>query len=178
MLLLLLFFYSCVLEMNLKKSIHVLLRDVPLQCRVGVLAHHVIYGPHNLSHFLKKREESHCGDTLTINDAQNTVYAVTAQSHLSVYVAVSVNVIKVKRPLQLFSQCSSQQYRQTHYKVLVTIRQKTNSDTESKTAHGSAEMKCFKGRICNLRAPVSTSVQVSTGRNGDTQDDVIDWSWW
>lgn len=77
--------------------------------------------------FPERREDSRCGETLTWHT--NTVHTVRQRrSHLSVYVAISVNVVKVKRPLQLFSQCSSQQYRQTRYKVLAAMGQKTKSD--------------------------------------------------
>lgn len=73
---------------------------------------------------------------MTLDGTRNTVYNATAQSHLPVYVAISVNVVEVERPLELFSQCSSQQYRQTHYKVLAAMKQKTNSELE----HASKEI--------------------------------------
>lgn len=44
-----------------------------------------------------------------------------AQSHLSVYVSISVDVIEVKCPLKLFSHCPSQQYRQPWHKVLAAV---------------------------------------------------------
>ncbi len=77
--------------------------------------------PSQCQSFPERREDSHCGEAL--DGTQNTACSATTQSHLSVYVAISVNVIKVKRPLELFSQCSSQQYRQTHYKVLAAMKQ-------------------------------------------------------
>lgn len=91
-------------ETNLEEGIHVLLGAVALYCRVGVLAHHVINGPHNLCHFL----EAHTSHLLQRQRAELTLQR---RSHLSVYVSISVNVIKMKRPLQLLPQSAPQQNR-------------------------------------------------------------------
>lgn len=94
---------------NLKKYVHVLLRHITLYCGVGVLPHHIINGPHNVSHFLK--EEVYCYilcEAQTSDGTLNTASAVPGQPHLSVYVAISVNVVQVKRPLQLFPQSTAQ----------------------------------------------------------------------
>lgn len=111
--------------------------------------------------FPERREESRCGETLTWRT--NTVHTVRQRrSHLSVYVAISVNVVKVKRPLQLFSQCSSQQYRQTHYKVLAAMGQKTKSDFKKiiapghKWMYGAPEWTCREKDICISRPHVTT----------------------
>lgn len=42
---------------HLKESVHVLLGDISLQGGVGVLAHHVIDGSHDLGHFLATKRE-------------------------------------------------------------------------------------------------------------------------
>ena len=57
-------------------------------------------------------------------------HTVGARPHLPVYVAVFVNVVEVKRPLKLFSQCPSQQYRQTRYKVLAASGQRITFESE------------------------------------------------
>lgn len=120
---------SHALEINLKKGVHVLLGDVSFQRRVGVLAHHVINGSHDLSHFLKG-EKIRTTMRLGLQMTHKTPYTMRGpRSHLSVYVAVSVDVVKVKRPLELFSQGSSQQYGQTRDEVLAATRQKANSDS-------------------------------------------------
>lgn len=62
-------------------------------------------------------------ETETKDKAQNTNKAPAACSHLSVYVSVSVDVVKVKRPLQLFPQRSPQQSRQPQYEVLSKTQQ-------------------------------------------------------
>lgn len=102
---------------NLKEGVHVLLWDVSLQRRVGVFAHHVIDGSHNLCHFLGDRQSPNCSETWA--DVQT--HSGRARHHLSVDVAISVDVIKVEGPLQLFPHCASQQYGQPCYKVLETM---------------------------------------------------------
>lgn len=44
-------------QTHLKESVHVLPGDISLQRGVGVLAHHVIDGSHDLGHFLATNRE-------------------------------------------------------------------------------------------------------------------------
>lgn len=107
-------------QTNLKEGVHVLLWNVSLQRRVGVFAHHVIDGSNNLCHFLEKRQRPHCSETLADVQTHNA----RAQHHLSVYISISVDVIKVEGPLQFFLHCAPQQYGQPCYKVLEAKRWK------------------------------------------------------
>lgn len=63
---------------------------------------------------------------------------VRAQRHLSVYVAVPVDVVEVEGPLQLFPDCAAQQYRQPCYKVLTAIRGKHQTLKDSLKKHTEA----------------------------------------
>lgn len=51
-------------------------------------------------------------------------HSVRAHCHLSVYVSISVDVIEVEGPLQLFPHRASQQYGQPCYKVLAAMKQR------------------------------------------------------
>lgn len=101
--------------------------------------------------FPDRGEDSVSGETLQMT--HKTLHSVRAQSHLPVYVAVSVNVVKVKGPLKLFSQCSSQQDRQTRDKVLAAMGQNTNSDSEHIAARGSKDTSNTL-RTLNLMEPL------------------------
>lgn len=79
---------------------------------------------------------------------------MTARSDLSVDVAVSVNIIKVKRPLQLFPQRSPQQDRQSHHKILSV----TEDNVHAKSPRGKEMGNDFKqfviGHTLNLIDPL------------------------
>lgn len=82
--------------------------------------------------------------------------------HLSIYVPVSVNVIQVKRPLQLFPQSPPQQCGQPHHKVLAATgnkgqRTRMGSDSETIIAQGSKEVILKKNYVfftLNLMEPL------------------------
>lgn len=96
--------------------------------------------PSQSQSFPEREEKSHWGVRPEVDNINSTECILTAvESHLSVYVAISVNVIQVERPLQLFSQCSSQQCRQTHHKILTESKQKIRSDPNM--AHGRYKIK-------------------------------------